>query len=98
ASSTPAGAEASAPPAPPWLQSAEAAAKLRQIWSGGRSLRAEEAAKLAGVALDPSALARQVDVALSYAAPDPKPAVQKPDYKYMQSDRKVRHRKRRARH
>jgi hypothetical protein len=98
ASSAPAGAEPAAPAAPPWLQSPEAAAKLRQIWSGGRSLRAEEAAKLAGVALDPSALARQVDLALSYAAPDPRPAVQKPDYKYMQSDRRVRRRKRRTRH
>jgi hypothetical protein len=42
-------------------------------------------------------LARQVDLALSYTAPDPRPAVQKPDYKYMQSDRRVRHRKRRRR-
>ncbi len=97
ASSTPAFDPAAAAVAPPWLQSAEAAAKLRQIWSGGRSLRAEEAAKLAGVALDPAALARQVDLALSYTAPDPRPAVQKPDYQYMQSDRRVRHRKRRRR-
>ncbi|GAC1346471.1 MAG: hypothetical protein NVSMB23_24160 [Myxococcales bacterium] len=88
-------AEGTAPS--PWWRSPSAAATLQRIWQGGRSLRAEEAALLAGGTLDPAALAKQVDVALSYAAPDPRPAAQRPDYKYMQGDRKVR-RKRRKKH
>ena len=80
---------------PAWLRSGAAAAELRQIWQGGRSLRAEDAAQVFGATLDPAALATQVDLALSYVAPDPRPAMQRPDYKYMQGDRRrrVRHRK-----
>ncbi len=70
---------------------------LRAIWQGGRSLRAEEAAQLLGATLDPAVLAKQVDVALAYAAPDPRPAAQRPDYKYMQGDKKVRRKRHRKR-
>jgi hypothetical protein len=81
----------------PWWKSPAAKSLLRAIWERGRSLRAEEAAQLLGATLDPAALAKQVDRALAYAAPDPRPAVQRPDYKYMQGDKKVR-RKRRRKH
>ena len=85
---------AGAAPAPGW-RSPAAKTTLRAIWQGGRSLRAEEAAQLAGATLDPAVLAKQVDAALAYAAPDPRPAAQRPDYKYMQGDPKKGHRRRR---
>jgi hypothetical protein len=81
----------------PWWKSPAAKAMLRAIWQGGRSLRAEEAAQLLGATLDPAVLAKQVDVALAYAAPDPRPAAQRPDYKYMQGDKKVRRKRHRKR-
>ena len=43
----------------------------------------------------PKELKKQVDAALAYAAPDPRPAAQRPDYKYMQGDPKKGHRRRR---
>ena len=62
---------------------------LKEIWAGGRSLRAVEAARAAGLArLDPAALAAVADERLRYSAPDAPPAPPKPDYKYMQGDKK----------
>lgn len=68
---------------------------LPQLWAGGRSLSALQAARALGLAqLDPAALAAMADQRLRYSAPDPPPAAQKPDYKYMQGDkRKRRHHK-----
>ncbi len=64
---------------------------LTQIWAGGRSLNALDAARLAGLArLDPSALAAVNDRRLRYSAPDAPPPAPKPDYKYMQGDPKKR--------
>ncbi len=64
---------------------------LTQIWAGGRSLSALDAARLAGLArLDPSALAAVNDRRLRYSAPDAPPPAPKPDYKYMQGDPKKR--------
>jgi hypothetical protein len=68
---------------------------LKQIWAGGRSLRAVEAARAFGLTqLDPAALAAVADERLHYSAPDAPPAPPKPDYKYMQGDKKKRRRKR----
>jgi len=68
---------------------------LKQIWAGGRSLRAVEAARALGLTqLDPAALAAVADERLHYSAPDAPPAPPKPDYKYMQGDKKKRRRKR----
>jgi hypothetical protein len=67
---------------------------LKEIWAGGRSLRAVEAARAAGLArLDPAALAAVADERLHYSAPDAPPAPPKPDYKYMQGDKKRRKRR-----
>jgi hypothetical protein len=67
---------------------------LKEIWSGGRSTTAAAAAELAGLKrLDPKALAAIADRRLSYSAPDAPPATPKPDYKYMQGDKKRRKRK-----
>src|SRR3989475_339815 len=68
---------------------------LKQIWAGGRSLRAVEAARALGLTqLDPAALAAVADERLHYSAPDAPPAPPKPDYKYMQGDKKKRRRRR----
>ena len=68
---------------------------LKEIWAGGRSLRAVEAARAAGLArLDPAALAAVADERLHYSAPDAPPAPPKPDYKYMQGDKKKRRKRR----
>jgi len=68
---------------------------LKQIWAGGRSLRAVEAARALGLTqLDPAALAAVADQRLHYSAPDAPPAPPKPDYKYMQGDKKKRRKKR----
>ena len=64
---------------------------LKQIWAGGRSMGAFEAARTLGLAqLDPAALATIVDERLRYSAPDAPPPAPKPDYKYMQGDKKKR--------
>jgi hypothetical protein len=71
-----------------------------KIWQGGRSLTAAEAAQGLGLAsLDPSALAQIATERLSYQAPDAPPAKVKPDYKFMQGDKKrrrVKHKKKPA--
>lgn len=74
---------------PSWWNSPQPA--LKQLWAGGRSLTAIEAAHAAGLAqLDPAALAAVADARLRYSAPDAPPVAPKPDYKYMQGDRKKR--------
>jgi hypothetical protein len=74
---------------PSWWNAAQPA--LKQLWAGGRSLTAVEAAHALGLAqLDPAALATIVDARLRYSAPDAPPTTPKPDYKYMQGDRKKR--------
>jgi hypothetical protein len=68
---------------------------LRKIWAQGRSASALQVAQLYGAAqLDPNALATIADRRLAYSAPDAPPPAERPDYKYMQGDRKVRHKKR----
>lgn len=101
-----ASASASASSAPPakaqtgievhwWKQPAP---QILQLWQGGRSLSALEAARTLGLAaVDPAALARIAEDRLAYTAPDAPPAAQRPDYKYMQGDKKKR-RTRRKRH
>ena len=77
-------------PGQPWWKS-PAGETLRPIWAGGRSFTAAEAAKTFGVAaLDPEVLARIADRRLSYQAPERPPPTSKPDYRYMQGDRKKR--------
>jgi hypothetical protein len=67
---------------------------LKEIWEGGRSMGAFEAARAAGLAqIDPAALAAVADQRLRYSAPDAPPPAPKPDYKYMQGDRKKRRKK-----
>jgi hypothetical protein len=74
---------------PSWWNSPQPA--LKQLWAGGRSLTAIEAAQAMGLAqLDPAALATVADARLRYSAPDAPPVAPKPDYKYMQGDRKKR--------
>jgi hypothetical protein len=74
---------------PQWWNSPQPA--LKQLWAGGRSLTALEAAHAVGLAgLDPAALAAVVDARLRYSAPDAPPVAPKPDYKYMQGDKKKR--------
>ncbi len=76
-----------------WWNSPQPA--LKQLWAGGRSLTALEAARAVGLAkLDPAALAAVADARLKYSAPDAPPVAPKPDYKYMQGDKK---KKRKAR-
>jgi hypothetical protein len=70
---------------------------LKEIWAGGRSMGAYEAARAMGlVQLDPAALAAIVDERLRYSAPDAPPPAPKPDYKYMQGDKKKKKRKKKA--
>lgn len=79
-----------------WWRSPETGAKLRKIWAGGRSLTAIDAARSLGqTSLDPAALSTIAEARLSYRAPEAPPPTPKPDYKYMQGDKKKRrHRKR----
>jgi hypothetical protein len=82
---------------PKWWQEKSSGEKLRKVWSGGRSLTAAETARALGLAaLDPAALAALAEERLAYQAPDPAPPAPKPDYKYMQPDkrRRKRHKKR----
>jgi hypothetical protein len=54
-----------------------------------------ESARLYGATqLDPAVLATVADRRLAYTAPDAPPPAERPDYKYMQGDRKVRKKKR----
>jgi hypothetical protein len=67
---------------------------LRQLWSQGRSATAVAAARALGAAgLDPTALATVAEAQLSYHAPEAPPPAQRPDYKYMQGDRRTRRKK-----
>jgi hypothetical protein len=69
---------------------------LKEIWSKGRSLGALEAARVLGLAqLDPAVLAAVIDERMGYSAPDAPPPAPKPDYKYMQGDKKKRRKKKR---
>jgi hypothetical protein len=79
-----------------WKQPAP---QLVKLWQGGRSLTALEAARSLGLAsIDPAALSRIAEERLAYTAPDAPPAAQRPDYKYMQGDKKKRRTKRKRRH
>jgi hypothetical protein len=69
----------------PWWKSVAAGPELRKLWAGGR---AQETGPL-----DPSVLAAVAAERLAYNAPDAPPATPKPDYKYMQGDKKKRRRK-----
>jgi hypothetical protein len=74
---------------PTWWNSPQPA--LKQLWARGRSLTAIEAARALGLAqLDPAGLAAIADARLRYSAPDAPPVAPKPDYKYMQGDKKKR--------
>ncbi len=84
-------------PAGPWWRSAVSAARLRSVWAAGRSLRAEDAAPSAPlppgrnderVPLTTGALAALFDARLGYRAPDAQPPAARPDYKFMQGDRR----------
>ena len=84
------------PPEPHWWHEPGTGAALRRIWAQGRSGTAEDAARALGAAaLDPAALAAIADKQLAYNAPEAPPPTQRPDYKYMQGDkrRKRRHKK-----
>jgi hypothetical protein len=77
---------------PSWWSSPQPA--LKQLWAGGRSLTALEAARALGLAeLDPAALSAMADARLRYSAPDAPPATPRPDYKYMQGDKKKKKRR-----
>ena len=78
-----------------WWSGAKPA--LKEIWAGGRSMGAFEAARALGLAqLDPAVLAAVVDERLRYSAPDAPPPAPKPDYKYMQGDKKKRRKKKKT--
>ena len=83
-----------APDGSPWWKSPDSGPLLRTLWVGGRSLTAMEAARALGLTtLDPAALAKLGAARLAYAAPEAPPPTPKPDYKYMQPDKKPRRRK-----
>jgi hypothetical protein len=76
---------------PAWWKAAGTGALLRKLWEGGRSLTAAEAARALGLQeLDPAALAAVAEERMSYSAPEAPPTAPKPDYKYMQGDKKKR--------
>lgn len=73
-------------------------ATVRALWTRGRSATALDAARTLGAAaLDPAALAAVADLRLSYKAPEAPPPAARPDYKFMQGDKRrrrvVKHRK-----
>jgi hypothetical protein len=79
--------------APHWWHQSAAGPTLRQIWAQGRSGTAQDAARILGAnGLDPAALAIVVEKQLSYNAPEAPPPTQRPDYKYMQGDKRRRRR------
>ncbi len=80
---------------PSWWKSPETAAALRKLWSGGRSMTATEAVRALGLtALDPAALAAAADAQVAYVAPEAPPVAPRPDYKFMQGDKKRRRHRR----
>ena len=81
------------PPQTPWWHEQGTSVVLRKVWAQGRSGTAQDAARALGAAaLDPAALAAVADKQLSYNAPEAPPPTQRPDYKYMQGDKKRRRR------
>ncbi len=83
---------ASAAPAAGWWHSPQPL--LQQLWSQGRSATALDVARALGAsALDPTALAAMADTQLAYRAPEAPPPTERPDYKYMQGDRRTRRKK-----
>jgi hypothetical protein len=85
-----------APAEPHWWLNPGAGPTLRRIWAQGRSGTADDAARVLGAnGLDPAALSSVVEKQLAYNAPEAPPPTQRPDYKYMQGDkrRKRRHNK-----
>ena len=79
----------------PWWTSSDAGAALRKLWAGGRSLTAIEAARALGqTTLDPAALAAAAAAQLAYVAPDAPPPAPRPDYQFMQGDKKRRRHRR----
>ena len=81
------------PPQTPWWHEPGTGVVLRKVWAQGRSGTAQDAARALGAAaLDPAALAAVADKQLSYNAPEAPPPTQRPDYKYMQGDKKRRRR------
>ena len=72
---------------------------LRKLWSLGRSATAlEVAGALGATALDPTALAAMAETQLAYHSPEAPPPTERPDYKYMQGDRRVRRKKHSKKH
>jgi hypothetical protein len=81
------------PPGTHWWRESGTDAVLRKIWAQGRSGTAIDAARALGAtALDPAALAAVAERQLAYNAPEAPPPTQRPDYKYMQGDKKRRKR------
>jgi hypothetical protein len=69
---------------------------ILQIWNGGRSLTALAAVQALGLtSIDPGALSQIATERLSYQAPDAPPAKVKPDYKFMQGDKRRKRARRR---
>jgi len=81
------------PPETHWWHEPGTGAVLRKIWAQGRSGTGQDAARALGAtALDPAALAAVAERQLAYNAPEAPPPTQRPDYKYMQGDKKRRRR------
>ncbi|HEX9572786.1 MAG TPA: hypothetical protein VF994_01745 [Myxococcales bacterium] len=79
------------PPETHWWHEPGTGAVLRKIWAQGRSGTGQDAARAFGaLALDPAALAALAEKQLAYNAPEAPPPTQRPDYKYMQGDKKRR--------
>ncbi len=80
---------------PLWWKSKDTKAALSTLWTGGRSMTAPEAARALGLAaLDPAALATAAAAQVAYVAPEAPPPAPRPDYKYMQGDKKRRRHRR----
>jgi hypothetical protein len=95
AAGAPAGASDGGKPAPEshWWHEPGTGDALKKIWAQGRGGTAAEAARALGLlALDPAALAAVAQRQLAYNAPEAPPPTQRPDYKYMQGDKKRRRR------
>ena len=89
----PAPGDAAAGPLAPnaWWRSDVDAERLRKLWAQGRALSAEEAAKQLNLPFDAKSLVALTVLRLSYRAPERPPAAPRPDYKFMQGDRRSRH-------
>ena len=72
---------------------------LQKLWALGRSATALDVARALGAAgLDPAALTAVASATLAYRAPEAPPPTERPDYKYMQGDRRVRRKKHSKKH